>query len=569
MPRSVPPVQAPKTARRRKKPASPSKPSPAAQLLQAQLELAREQLRQARNISDRRALRLAKRNANLPQKPMPQAGVGSYERSPFVNPNPHQQSVLGSRDALYGRVFGRTGPGPLYWNRSFEITIANIARVHSEVESIGWTWNKADLDQRLLREESHLRQADRSIRVRILKSQIKIKPCGPSRLAALVCNAIEATFDQLDGFKRSAVELLVAMNSGYGLQEVIYRPRVLRVPVSPGVSLGVPSETVDKLAMIPCRSVLFDIVTDRPWVMQGVSPGAEVDPFEDPETGQPTRKCILLTDIAMAAEPIRMRGYGFASHLLAYLKGLAWERGGITLENYGVSTPVAEFDSTINPTDEQWERAQTAVANVGKGSPAVLHGFKLDHTPIPPSLASIHQQFIGMINAEFSKLITSQTLAMETGGVGSYNASETHADQQELVQQYWAELLFEAYRSQLIRYLLDLNAEAWARAFAPYCPGELVTPDAVRACAPILYSDIRRTESRSDRLKQFIDAKNAGWAADERQVRDEIDLRRPADPMASTPAPQQASTALPSPASAQDPDDAPAASSQQPAASKA
>lgn len=520
---------------RSRKPKETPESRAAQRLLTEQLQLATEQLALFRRREDARLRKQAKRSANLPQKPMEQAGIRSWPRSPFVNPSAEQQRVLGSRDALYGRAFGKTGPGPLYFNRNFEITIERIARVHSEVEQIGWTWNKADLDQRLLREEAHLRQADRSIRVRILNAPLRFKPAGHGRLAALVCNAVEATFDQLDGFKRSAAEILVAMGTGYGLQEVVYRPRTIRIPVAKDLSLGVPTETIHRLDMIPGRSVLFDVVTDRPWVMQGEAPGHEVDPFEDPETGAATHKAVLLTDIALTGEPIRMRGYQFAAHLLGYLKGLAWERGGITLENYGVATPYAEFDATVmNPTDEQWERARRAAEDVGKGAPAVMHGFKIGTTPIPPSLAAIHQQFIGMINAEFSKLVTSQTLAMETGGVGSYNASDTHADQQELVQQYWAQLLADAYRSQLVRYLLDLNAEAWARAFAPYCPGELCTPDAIRACAPYLYWQIRRRETRTDRLKQFIDSKNAGWAPDEQQVYDEMDFRRPSGPDAGS-----------------------------------
>lgn len=519
----------------------------AAKLLSSEVERAAELLRDARKEADRklqtrvrselrRAGLLSKRNANLPPKPLPGFGVTPAMHSPFVHPSWEQQRLLGSREARYGRAFGRTGPGPLYWNRNFELTIANIARVHSETENIGWCWHKADLDQRLLREEAHLRQADRSVRVKVLNAPMRLKPAGRGRLAALVCNAVEATLDQLDGFKRNAAELLVAMGGGYGLQEITWKPRTLRIPVAKDLSLSLVTETVERLDMIPNRSVVFDIVDDRPWVMQSTQPGHEVDPFADPETGEPTYKAVLLTDIAVAGEPIRMRGYQFAAHLLGYLKGLAWERGGITLETYGVATPFAEFDPLVNPTDEQFERARRAVGDVGKGQPTVAHGFKLNATQVPPSLANLHQQFIGRVNAEFSKLVTSQTLAMETGGVGSYNASDTHADQQESVQQMWASLLGDAYRSQLVRFIVHINAEAWARAFAPYCPGEDCSPAAIRAAVPILFWDVRRKETRSERLKMFVDAKNAGWAPDARQVYEECDFQHPTEPAEPSPA---------------------------------
>lgn len=533
----------------------------AAKLLHGEIERATELLRTARKDADRRlqtrvrselrrAGLLSKRNANLPPKPLPGFGVTPAMHSPFVHPSWEQQRLLGSRDARYGRAFGRTGPGPLYWNRNFELTIESIARVHSETENIGWCWHKADLDQRMLREEAHLRQADRSVRVKVLNAPVRFKPAGRGRLAALVCNAVEATFDQLDGFKRNAAELLVAMGGGYGMQEITWKPRTLRIPVAKNLSLSMEAETVDRLDMVPNRSVLFDIVDDRPWVMQSTQPGHEVDPFADPQTGEPTYKAVLLTDIAVAGEPIRMRGYQFAAHLLGYLKGLAWERGGITLETYGVATPFAEFDPLVNPTDEQFERARSAAGDVGKGRPTVAHGFKLNATQIPPSLANLHQQFIGMVNAEFSKLITSQTLAMETGGVGSYNASDTHADQQESVQQMWASLLGDAYRSQLVRFIVHINAEAWARAFAPYCPGEDCSPAAIRAAVPILFWDVRRKETRSERLKMFIDGKNAGWAPDPRQVYEECDFQHPTEPDPATPSPAAPSTpATPAPPS--------------------
>lgn len=484
---------------------------------------------------------VAVRSASVPPPIVPGAGDRRWTGNQVKGSvDADQQRIIQSIDARYGRAFSRTGPTPAAYAQYPEITLDLIARVHTHVQRNGWLWDKADLDRRIVREHEHLHPADRQRRAWIFSTYPRLLPRNDTRLAHLVRNAVAAALDELDGFDSSVSELQVANASGAALGEVVWKPRRLRIVTGPRQSLLVESETVSSIESIPLRSVAYDVDENRPYVNQGG--WGWVDPFQDP-AGRPLRKAVY--HVGYGDEDARLRGYGFAAHHIHWLSRLTWEKAASLIELYGLSTPYLQPESeAAQISDEDRASAEVALADLGKGIPTILERRlgEIKTTPVPSALTPIHSMWVGYCNASLSKLVTGQTLTMETSGVGSYAVGNVHADSQEAVQRIDARLTEGTVNSQLLRYLVELNAVAWARAFSPYCAGEECSPEAINQCVPRLRWDVSRKLDKPERLKMFLDAKVLGLAIDPDQVREEMDFRAPLEDTVSAPAPDPLAT---------------------------
>lgn len=439
-----------------------------------------------------------------------------------------QQTIVSSLAAMRGRVTAAAGYMPPAAAPVPELTIPLIANTHSYTDRVGWCDRKADLDFRCLRDDGHLQSVDRIRRSAAFDALRRVHPCNGTPLAILVANATRAVLDDIDGFVGSLGELGVANGAGFAMQEIVWRPKRLRIVVDKNRAVTVPSECVASLEPVHNRHIAFEMVSDAPRIrmdMGWIDPARSID-------GSPLRK--FLFHKGYGDGPARQRGYMYAGHYLTYLTGLSVERLSIVVEQYGVSTPYLLMPEVDIPQEEQ-DNALGILQDMGKGIPGLIRESwgEVKQTQTPSGLVPIHQYVIGYLDAMKSKLVISNVLSVDVSGTGSYNASSTHQDQLLATQRIDLKLKAETLRTQLLRYIVDVNARAWAFAFSPYVPGGC-TPDDVKACCPVLALDLIDPIAR---LKMFVDAKDAGWNIDEDQVREECSFRAAAQFAPETPTP--------------------------------
>jgi len=459
--------------------------------------------------------------------------------SPHGWRDPRLDRQLRGPEVWYGRISSNLGPLPSAWAPEPEITLRYVANVQRKAEQTGWCDEKADLDARALKFDPHFGSVDRIRRSAAFRYPFVIEPVNRTPLAVLCGNFLRAAVDEIDNFIEAMSGLDVATGSGFAMAELVWRRAPLSVPTGPESAVTVPCEIVSTIEPVHNRHVVFDAVRDRPYLCAGGVPN--LDPLEDLD-GQPRRK--FLYHRGFGDYHARSRGYWYAGHFLFYLSGLSLERWSIVLETYGVSTPYAEYPLGSHAHDKALSDIDDALASLGQGKPTKIpEGWKLGHTETPQGLVPLHQAILGFLNAEKSKLVVSNTLTQEMGGVGSYNAMSGHQDQQEDVQTIDATLRAASLRRQLFRDLLAVNAVALARAFSPLVPGGC-SPDDIMACSAKCRWDIQRKVSPDQRLKMFIDAANAGADVAEEQVFRECGFRaaaskadrfgqKPAAPVAS------------------------------------
>jgi len=470
------------------------------------------------------------------------AGAGNGQDYSAYHPiSRSQQRLVSSPDALRGRVFQRAGTTP--FERHPEITLAEIASIHREIDNQGRCERLADLNSRVLREDGHTQAVDR-IRRAIFRYPLRWKPRNATTLARLCQLAVQSVIEDIDGFQRTSGELLIANSGGFGAAEIVWKDKKIRIPTGRVTSLNVPVFAPSELQGVKNRWFSWDIQTDEPYIDQG---GRNyVSATRDPETGRDMHKLLLHVGAGDAGQAVRHRGYQYANALLFALKGLGVEKWATLIEVCSVPTVYTQMPSGGKaPSPEAIDDAVLILEDIGRGRPNILgpEFGTISVSPIP-SANALHPGLIGYIETAQSKLVLGSTLQVEVNGVGSYAAAETHADGTEAIQQIDADLECETYRTQLARSILHLNAENFARAFSPYVEGGC-GPDDIRDCVPSCYREIRRETTQAQRMSVFLMAKNAGFKVSEDQVAEEMQLRTELPELA--PLPQPVAAPLPQP----------------------
>lgn len=439
---------------------------------------------------------------------------------PWLHIDPKQQALLGSKEAQYGRFTSRAGPTPASFSTyaGTGLTLERIASVHREVDTNGYMVRKSDMDLQILRRDAHLQAVDRSRREAVFQSPFRIKPFDHTEVAAFVCNFVRAVFDDIDGFDSSAGELMIANACGFSSQEIVYKPKRIAV-IRGNTRTLVEAEAIASLEPIFNRHWRFHITNDEGFLDMGA--GGFVNPFKNPQTGEPTYKILLHR--AFGDGYLRQRGYMFAAHYLHLIKHQSIARWGTVLETYGVPTPYLQMDDGDGfSSDQDKQDCEAALRDHGLGIPQVIKKKwgELKHAPIPAGVDArgMHAAIWGAINTELSKLVAGATLQFELGAVGSYGAADTHADQGESTQRIDARLSAETYRT-LIRYVVEKNVDGLADASG-------FSPEEICGVIPKCYWVVDRKADPVARMNIFVMAKEKlGLEPDPEQIAEEFDLR--------------------------------------------
>lgn len=426
--------------------------------------------------------------------------------------------ALYSRDARRAKTTSGAGQEPLSMAPMPEITLGVIADAQRLAHRTGWVNRKCDIDERYRRDDSHVKGIDRKLRAWCYKAPLRVRARSSSALSGLVAAAVRASLDQIDGLTSSVGELGVVACAGYSCAELVWRDCFLSVPIGGGRSVKVPSEIVSSLEQVYPRNFAFDIIDDRAFLCLGANRHVEI--------AQPGLQKFMFVR-GPEDGPTRFRGYGWANEWLSYLAGLTLEKFGTLIEIFGLATPYLQRSSDGFLTDEEHAHALDILARLGTAEPDVIparYG-ELKHSPVPAGLAPVHTQMLGYCRTEQSKLVLGSTLSVEIGSNGSYAAADVHADGVVDMQRVYASLIAEALRSQVVRWLLEVNAPMWASAFSQYVPGGC-SPDDIVTELPII-EWVLSDESPAQRLAIFQGVKNLGYELDEEQVRTECHVLAP------------------------------------------
>ncbi|MEI2697653.1 MAG: DEAD/DEAH box helicase [Microthrixaceae bacterium] len=202
----------------------------------------------------------------------------------------------------------------------------------------GWCDTLDDTTRRCLRYDEHLQSVDRIRRTAVFDAPVRLKPCNSTQLAVLVANAVRAIVDDIDGFASTLGELGYANASGFAVSEIVYRPRRIRVAIDSRTAVTIDAKCVASMEPVSNRNVVFDIVSDRPYLRMGTAGTIDLQRAVD---GRPLRKFVVHKGFGDG--PTRSRGYQYAAHYLTQLTGMTVGKWSISTQSVRVVHPVFLF----------------------------------------------------------------------------------------------------------------------------------------------------------------------------------------------------------------------------------
>lgn len=426
---------------------------------------------------------------------------GQWRQWSYLQRDPKQEALLRSKEALTGRFTYYSGetPSNTPTYAASGINPRRIASIYTEVVTIGRMTQKADLDEQVMRRDTHLRGTDYAMRASITGKPVMVSPNGPSDLQRDLAYLAQALIDDTDGFDDSCTRLLKSHGCGYGAGEAVYSYKALHVA---GKSLSIPGAWPQQIDEIYNRNFRFEPIKDEPMLVEA---GGKHTPIH----GAPWK---ILYHEATGDGPARMRGHLVATvwpHMIKH-DGLA--RLSQCLDFFGIPHPYAEIPWDMFENEELKDATRQAMADYGSGNPyikvkEVLWGFT--QTPTGLDARGMHGLLWGLCNTEQSKAVQGETLTTELGGVGSYNASETH----EAVKGDIAALLERGLASTIrkwIRAVFQLNMGALCSAFG-------ATPAQILGSIPKVYWLIHRAMDPETRQRMRFAAVAAGIPIDVEQ----------------------------------------------------
>ena len=125
-------------------------------------------------------------------------------------------------------------------------------------------------------------------------------------------------------------------------------------------------------------------------------------------------------------------------------------------ERYGFPWVIAKYPSGV-PEKEQERLVNDIAAHIEDGTLAVPEGTNVEFGNAGTGTqADVHAKLIEICNREMSKALTSQTLATEITGQGSFAAAQTHAGRAERVNEADREMIASTINT-LFRWCCDFN----------------------------------------------------------------------------------------------------------------
>lgn len=439
---------------------------------------------------------------------------GQWLQYNYLQRDAKQEALLRSKEALTGRFTYYSGetPSNTPTYAASGINPRRIASIYTEVVTIGRMVQKADLDEQVMRRDTHLRGTDYAMRASITGKPVMVSPNGPSDLQRDLAYLAQALIDDTDGFDDSCTRLLKSHGCGYGAGEAIFAYKALHVA---GKQISIPGAWPQQIDEIYNRNFRFEPIKDEPLLV-------EANGKNTPIQGAPWK---ILYHEGTGDGPARMRGHLTCTvwpHMIKY-DGLA--RLAQCLDFFGIPHPYAEIPWDQYENEELKQATREAMVDFGSGNPyvkvkEVLWGFT--QTPNGLDARGMHSVLWGLCTTEQSKAVQGETLTTEIGGVGSYNASQTH----EAVKGDIASLIERGLASTIrkwIRAVFQLNMGALCAAFG-------ATPAQILGSIPKVYWLIHRAMDPETRQRMRFAAVAAGIPIDVEQEYRENGWAKPTQP---------------------------------------
>ncbi len=450
--------------------------------------------------------------------------------SPRVARDIERAILADPREALESRIASAPGPIPtrLRTNAASKLDPTKIERIFSAADLGIAIYEYADLCKKMREVDTHLMGVDRHRRQAVANKPFVIAPSDPTDPVAVALAHLERrSIGEIENFPEVVYSTLSKNCDGWSLSELIWKPGALRFRLPDGHGGG---QTVTVEGLWP-RAIEW--VHPKHTEFDTAGQGADVPMLNVGSTGAihlaPHK---FLYSRAPGEGIASARGYSRAVVWMHFFKHASWRDWVIFLHIYGI--PFLQGKVSRG----KWNDAALKqvlvhaleVYGTGEERPILPDDVGIDvHDAVSVTGAGdAHKAMIGTCNAEISKAVEGVTLTSEAGGAGSYALGYVHADAAHEVIVGDAAATGADITSQVLRSMVEVNADAIARAFAG--AGLRCTPaDLPSRTAPGTFRTDREWTPET-RQKIFAGAIKDKVPVSLAQYRHELQLDAPHDP---------------------------------------
>lgn len=443
------------------------------------------------------------------QSPPAVAGLGARLTQPFApRRDPAQEARLRSVEAFGGSATYRAGMIPA-WLSTYQggLTAQRIKAIKNEVMVTGIMFNLASLYEEIFSLDLHVQSVDESMRDAVTGKPFCVEACDGSDLALQVADYLNATVDNIAGYRESCKRLLFGNAGGYAIEEAIFDevPTVLRCKAG-AQTIEVEAHHPRSRRWVSNKCTRWDVDREQ----------LELDLGNGSTARLPEHKYIVYE--APGDFQVRRRGYLWGVAPYHLIKQNAIVRWAVVLEIWGIPVPIAKVDYSLWQDLRRRQEYEGIVRDLGLGKGAVVtDDMDLVNSPTPTvgDARGMHAALIGWVNNEYSKRIQGSTLTTEVGGNGGgYKLGETHADTKESKVEMYERMLSETerrwYRQVLWMACHRFNPDGTVAGINPKgLSARLgVTPEEVIAKCGVPYWRIQREQTPAARMSLLKDAVN-------------------------------------------------------------
>jgi hypothetical protein len=272
-----------------------------------------------------------------------------------------------------------------------------------------------------------------------------VEPASAARADAQAADLVRAALARIP-FDAACQSLLGAVLTGIEVSEVMWEAAELKIAGAASRTWVVPSGLVTR---DPRRFVF-----DRDMQLRLLTWDAPVEGIP-----LPPRKFVLSRFWARNSEDPYGLGLGHALFWPVFFKRNGIAGWNLLAERYGLPFIYAEYPSgtTAPERNELARRLQDLAREAGLVVPEGTI-IKLIEASGGSAGAAVHPQLVAVMNAEISKIVLGETLTTEVGETGgAYGLGKVHNEVREELTDADADLLSEVLRSQLVRWIVDIN----------------------------------------------------------------------------------------------------------------
>ena len=398
-------------------------------------------------------------------------GIGAFGNVPRVASDVEQAINADPRQAMVSRIASAPGPIPtrLRTNAASKLDPTKIERIFSAADLGVAIYEYADLCKKMREVDTHLMGVDRHRRQAVANKSIDgymIPPTDPTdEVSVALAHLMRAAMREIGNFPEAVYALLSKNCDGWSLSEILWRPGMISFRLPDGHGGGQRVEVAglwpSSIEWVHPKHTEFNTGapgSDEPMLNVGSTGSIHLTPHKFIYSKAPGE------GIACA------RGYSRAVVWMHFFKHASWRDWMIFLHTYGIpflQGKVRRGKWTDKAMIAVLERA-LEVYGTGEERPILPDDVSIDvHDAVGVTGAGeAHKAMIGMCNAEISKAVEGVTLTTEAGGPGSYALGYVHADAAHEVIVGDAVVTGSDLTEQLHRSIVEVNADAIARALA-------------------------------------------------------------------------------------------------------